>query len=151
MVLTDEQRKIVEENHKLIYWYANKRGLSIDDWYGLLAIELCCAVIKHKPEQGSLANYYKLRCDGLVSKEWRKTMTQKRDGLISILDDELVGESYDNSGISLEMLIEEADSDILNLKIQGYSQKEIAEELGVSQSYVSRALKEIREKIEVDR
>ena len=142
---------MVEDNYSLIYWYANRKGLDINDWYDLLAIELCYTVAKHKPEKGSIANYYKLRCDGLVSKEWRKNMTQKRDGVMSMLDDEMIGESVDHSGLSMEILLEQADSDILNLKVQGYSQKEIAMELGVSQSYVSRALKELREKLELDR
>lgn len=151
MRLTPEQSEIVANNEKLIYWYLNLKGLDIDEWYDLLAIELCYTVAKHKPEKGSIANYYKLRCDGLVSKEWRKNMTQKRDGVMSMLDDEMIGESVDHSGLSMEMLLEQADSDILNLKVQGYSQKEIAMELGVSQSYVSRALKELREKLELDR
>lgn len=151
IILTDDQQAIVAKNHKLIYWYANRKGLDIDEWYGLLAIELCYAVAKHKPEQGSIANYYKLRCDGLVSKEIRKNMTKKRDGVTATLDDEMVGETVDHSGMSMEMMIQDADSDILNLKVQGYSQKEIAMELGVSQSYVSRALKELREKLELDR
>ena len=141
----------MEENERLIYWYANLKGLDIEEWYGLLAIELCHTVSKFKPEQGSIANYYKIRCDGLVSKEIRKNFAKKREGVVMLLDDDYVGECVDMSGITMEMLLEEVDSDILNLKVQGYSQKEIALELGVSQSYVSRALKELREKLELDR
>ena len=41
--LNDEQRKIVENNHDLIYGYAHKMGISIDEYYDILAIGLCKA------------------------------------------------------------------------------------------------------------
>ena len=40
MKLNDEQRGVVEENHQLIYWYAHRRHLDLEEWYDLLAIRL---------------------------------------------------------------------------------------------------------------
>jgi len=41
--LTDEQRKLVADNHNLIYGYVRKRKVSIDEYYDLLAVALCKA------------------------------------------------------------------------------------------------------------
>ena len=60
MILTKEQQKMVEENHDLIYWYANIKKLNLENWYDLLAIELCGVVLKYNPKKGSLSNYYKI-------------------------------------------------------------------------------------------
>ena len=44
--MTEEQKKLAEENHSLIYFYARKYNMSkqeFDDMYGILAIGLCKA------------------------------------------------------------------------------------------------------------
>lgn len=54
-VLNDTQRKLVEDNHNLIYFYLNKKHLSMDsvfDFYGDAAIGLCIAAYIYKPELG---------------------------------------------------------------------------------------------------
>ena len=41
--MTEEQRKLVEDNHNLIYSFLQKYHLTIDEYYGLAAIGLCKA------------------------------------------------------------------------------------------------------------
>jgi len=60
MKLTPEQSQIVADNHDLIYWYANMKHLDCEEWYDLLAIALCQAVIKHDPQRGTLATYFNM-------------------------------------------------------------------------------------------
>ena len=43
--MTDEQRKLVEDNHSLIYLVINNMGLSVEDNYDIAAIGLCNAAI----------------------------------------------------------------------------------------------------------
>ena len=151
MRLTDEQRELVEENHNLIYWYINRRKLDIEEWYDLLAIELCYTVMKYNPEKGSLSNYFKLRADGLVHKEHKKQNSQKRfhhgvsyvENIHSPISLELEGGS--DFSVKLKEFVGEENSDILLLKYQGYTQSEIAEKLGISQSYVSKILKRLKD------
>lgn len=150
MRLTPEQSEIVANNEKLIYWYLNLKGLDIDEWYDLLAIELCKTIIKHDVSLGSLANYFKIRCDGIVSKEFRKRNAKKRYHVPVEYADECNGELIDFDLIALEQFIENSNCDVLKLKFQGYSQKEIAEIIGISQSQVSRILGEIRGKLTID-
>lgn len=48
--LNDKQRKLVEDNHGIIYSYLNSHNLSYDDvedWYGLAAIGLCKAALAY--------------------------------------------------------------------------------------------------------
>lgn len=48
--LNDKQRKLVEDNHNIIYHYLHSRNLSLDDvedWYGLAAIGLCKAALAY--------------------------------------------------------------------------------------------------------
>lgn len=47
-MLTDDERKLVEENHDLIYMVADCMDIDIDEYYGLLAIALCHAAQKYK-------------------------------------------------------------------------------------------------------
>ena len=44
-MLTKEQKELVENNHKLIYYYIHKNGLSVDEYYDILAIGLCKAAL----------------------------------------------------------------------------------------------------------
>lgn len=150
MVLTDDDRELVSENHKLIYWYLNLKGLDHDEWYGLLATELCKTIVKHDESLGSLANYFKIRCDGVVAKEFRKRNAKKRYHVPVEYADECNGELIDFDLIALEQFVENSDCDVLKLKFQGYSQKEIAEIVGISQSQVSRILGEMRGKLTID-
>lgn len=43
--LNNEQRKLVEENHNLIYSFLNNQALSINEWYDVCAIGLCNAAL----------------------------------------------------------------------------------------------------------
>lgn len=158
--LTEEQSKLVEDNHSLIYWYINLKGLNQDEWYDLLAIELCKAVQKHNKDKSGIANYFKLRADFLVRREYFKNKVQKRsnNGMYDIEelfadDTELVKLSYDyNEDIMENILLKDLTSgefgDIIKLKWEGYTQGEIAEMLGVSQSYISKALKKVRDELD---
>lgn len=155
MKLTEEQKKVVEENHNLIYWYATQKSAKhieyLNVYYDVLAIELCKSAIHYDPSRGSFSNYFKLRADSAVYKEYRKTLAKKRDGVeVELRDtttnvgvggiDELLDELY------LKDWINDSDSEILKLRLQGMNQTQIAEIVGVSQAQVSRTLIKLKEK-----
>ena len=56
-MLTEEQKRMVEENHTLIYWYCHKYNLDIEEYYGLFAIELCRAVQLYDPTKSKISTY----------------------------------------------------------------------------------------------
>lgn len=57
-VLTDEQKLLVEQNHKLIYDFIYKKNLNFDEYYDILAIYLCRAAVKFEPEKGYCFSTY---------------------------------------------------------------------------------------------
>lgn len=149
MKLTEEQQKQVEENHNLIYWYANKYKVNLDEYYDILAIELCNAIMKHDPEKGTLANYFRMRSEGAIYKEYRKTQAQKRipQGVEFIENvhhipnvDDMIDE------LEIKEWLNKENSEILKLRVMGYSQSEIAEKIGMSQNYVCGVLRKLRRK-----
>ena len=147
MKLTDEESKIVADNHNLIFWYVNMKHLDINEYYDLLAIELCNTAMKYNPDRGSFATYFKLRADGIIYKEYRKTQAQKRlhvkvpllDNLHTMIDD---GDITDS--IELQELLDGEYGEIVRLRIEGYSQTEIAEIMDTNQSKISKILKKLK-------
>lgn len=148
MKLTTEQQKLVEENHKLIYWYINSNNLEFSEYYDLLAIELCNTAMKYNPERGSFATYFKLRADGILYKEYRKNQAQKRSHVnVALLDNlhTIVDETDLADSIELKGLMDGEYGEILRLRADGYSQTEIAEMLGTNQSKISKIIKKIKQ------
>jgi len=150
MKLTDKERQIVADNHKLIFWYMNKylsNNIDESEYYDLLAIELCHTVQKYDKSKGSLANYYKLRANGIICKEFRKTQAIKRTHIkVSLLDNVHVTEDESLTQLETYEWMDGEHNEILTLKADGYSQTEIGEMLGVSQSFVSKVIKKVKEK-----
>ena len=58
MVLNDEQRQMVVDNEKLIWWTMKRFGVSdIDDIYSILALGLCKAACTYKKEKGEFSTW----------------------------------------------------------------------------------------------
>ena len=156
--LTEEEAKMVEDNEKLIYWYAHLKNLDLDEWYGLLAIELCKTVRKYNPTRGGLANYYKLRSDIMV---YRQLQQKFRNGEVEEYDvDETqhgeISDLYEAVDVDtvfhakLGELSSDLHRDVILLKAEGYTQKEIAELLDLTQGGVSWIIKKVREQFGVN-
>ena len=150
--LTEEESVLVAENHNLIYWIAHFKGLNLDEWYDLLAIELCATIRHYNPSRGSLSNYYKMRVEGLMSKEYRRSTRQKRIPMEQMYDMELQSDDASTDDYELSDLLDWIDNSeykqVIKLKAMGYTQKEIGDEIGFSQTYISFILKEVRKQYE---
>ena len=55
--MTDEQRKLVEDNHNLIYSFLRKRGFDIEKWYDVAAIGMCKAAITFDKDVSAFSTY----------------------------------------------------------------------------------------------
>lgn len=51
LILTQQQQHLVEDNHKLIYFYLYRNSLSVDEFYDVAAIGLCKAAITYNGQQ----------------------------------------------------------------------------------------------------
>ena len=156
---------MVEDNHKLIYAFASSRRLDLEEWYGLLAIELCETIKYFDKDKGALSTIYYLRCDNLIKGQYRRNnRLKRRSGTILSLDynykNELgekttMSEIYDfetnecleDDAISNVILNDIDDSEyreIVGMRYEGYTQTEIANALGISQSKISNTLQKVR-------
>lgn len=166
--LDGREREFAEKNHNLIYSFLRKHNLSVEEWYGIVAIGYIQAVKKYNLSKGRFSTFAYLCMLNMVRMEERKVRLQNRwvSGILS-----LDAEYGEGKGIFLQDLIpdkEDMDSlyryrefihiieelpkdlrDVISLKVCGYNQVEIGSILGYSQSKVSRlvnqALKEIKE------
>lgn len=166
--LDEREREFAEKNHNLIYSFLRKHNLSVEEWYGIVAIGYVQAVKKYNPSKGRFSTFAYLCMLNMVRMEERKVRLQNQ-GVNEILS--LDAEYGEEKKVSLQNLIpdkENIDSlyryrelihimkelpkdlrDVISLKVCGYSQVEIGSILGYSQSKVSRlfnqALREIKE------
>jgi len=160
--MTTEQKKLVEDNHNLIYSFLRKVNLDIEDYYDLAAIGLCKAAKGYNPDKGLAFSTFAYRCmRNQVGQEFRKENMQKRSGDKEILYYDKVIENEDGStaafrdlmpaqtnveeevvtSCTLRDALEHLDNRsrrIFYLLSQGYTQCEIAAELGISQPSVGR-------------
>ena len=60
--MTEKEQKLAEENHNLIYDFAKKRNLVVEDYYGLLAIGLCNAATAYSSENENTFSTYAYSC-----------------------------------------------------------------------------------------
>lgn len=174
--LTPEQQKLVSDNHNLIYSYAKKMNLELDEYYGILAIGLCQAASLFDPDLGfafSTLAYTSMRSE--CYSYWRNTYMCKhhlpKDLIVSldapIHEDPYSKEFYDKIydifeedykaeilKVEIKEFIEtlsERDQILLLYLLQGYSRKEIAAYLGVTRSNIGDRLKKLKERWTMNR
>lgn len=157
MRLTDEQRKIVEDNYGLVYGVMEKYNLMGDDeWESLFSLELCKAVYYHNPKISELSTYFYNRCKFLRLKTLDFTRRNIRcnigvDESLVFLDNEdfqhiSLMENDDDEDYLFQQLLDQFpnDKELLTLKYEGYSQSEISKMLDISQATISRRLNNIK-------
>lgn len=168
--LTDEQRKIVEDNVNLIYGYCAKHSLDADEYFGVLSESLCAAVRHHDPNKSKLSTYVYQCFSMKLAREYRTQTTQSRDasknnitlipldctiasenGRSMLLEDIVADNNDDTTVVDLIDLIEyciapynDRYKRIIWLMIDGYPGRDIAKMVGVSPSYVSVVLYRFR-------
>lgn len=165
MVLNDEQRKMVTDNEKLIYWCMHRYNLlQYDDAYSILALGLCKAAYTYEEEKGKFSTWaiyimiqeikLDMRSNTSNSRKIQKHCislnTPKLDCDSDVtLSDCIIGSSdvwSDIISIDFSKLTKR-EQDIIDLIISGYTQLEMEKILGISQSYISRLIVKIKNKI----
>lgn len=166
--LTPEQKQLVEDNHSLIYAYAKKNGLKIDDWYDVLAIGMCKAARRFDPEKGTFSTWCYRHFDNEVRTVRNDTRKKSRIPRDCIAPYESMFKGQDMSVDSAEHLIDTSayedtrykmivhdimqdmspiEQDVFQCMTSGYTLKMIATETGHSLKDVSRAVKSVKGKV----
>lgn len=148
-MLTEDQRQLVEENHNLIYGFAHRHHINLDEYYGTLAISLCKAGETFNDKKGKFSTYaYTLMWRDYLN-EMEAKFTQKRNGQECEFNDET--QSTEHGSLDTDIMILDyltpREKRILILRGDGYTVDEVAGIIGIHKSYVSKLLKKIREKL----
>ena len=149
--LTDNESQLVSDNHNLIYWYARLKNLDIDEWYDILAIELCETIQRYNSDKGKLSSFFMLRANNRVSNEFRLNNRLKRKGdTVSLDDDEHklhVWDKYSTFSendyieqIRNDKSIDSVTKEIIIYKLKGHTQVEISTILNIQQPRISKLM-----------
>lgn len=168
-LLTKQQQELIEQNHNLIYKFAHYKNLSIDEYYGILAIGICKAAKiydKNKDKFSTLA-YYCMHNE--VIDHWRyinkksyiegNTFSydalkctdngENNVSLIEIISNNCsVQDIVENKMFITSFIntLNEKEKKIMQLLIQGMKQYEVAIYLNCTIQNVNHFVKRIRKK-----
>ena len=166
MKLTEEQKKLVEENHSLIYWFAKKYHIPIEDYYDVLAQGLCMAAYHYDPSKCSFSTYAYLCMNTEMHVEYRKTLRKSEIPRGNIFHYENTWElseliptnektenkvidkiSYENLISLLNDILNDKDKEVLSYILNGLTMREIAKIEGTSHQAIHNRMKKIRDKV----
>lgn len=69
--LTDTQRELASQNHNLIYAFAHKKNISVDEYYDVLAIGLCKAAKGYVEGKYKFSTYAFVCMSNELNSHWR--------------------------------------------------------------------------------
>lgn len=167
--LTNKESQLIEKNHNLIYSFAKRKNLVLDDYYDILAIGLCKAAIYHDEKKGAfstiayncmqseLDDYFKsLQRKYVVPEECVISFDAVRfddnsannDSFLSSLivefnatEDLIIGELVCES---FKNILNDVEKQVLELLLQDYTHREIAEYVGCSHQSITYYIKKIK-------
>lgn len=159
--LTEKQQKMVADNHNLIYAYLSRHRLNYEEYYDLLAIALCKAVLKFDENKGcSFSTYAWSSFRNAIITEYKKQKDYEPIHITEVNENRI---SYDVSKYKqnedrsyAEMLLDEErlleiltprETEVYNYYKKGYTLRRIAKIFGVSNQAVSQKFCSIKEKI----
>ena len=166
MKLTEEQKKLVEENHNLIYWFAKKYHVPIEEYYDVLAQGLCMAAYHYDPSKCSFSTYAFLCMNTEMHVEYRKTLRKSEIPQGNIFHYENAWQlsdliptnektenkvidkiSYENLISLLNDILNDKDKEVLTHIVNGLTMREIAKIEGTSHQAIHNRMKKIRDKV----
>lgn len=125
---------MIEDNHNLIYSFCHKKGISIDEHYGLLAETMCRVVPKYNGDTQLSVFLYKCFNNALIN-HWKKN---KDNNWCELKEYVKITNSMENDIILKDIMEKFSNDKIVNLYLQGYSCREIANKMNTTHSTVHR-------------
>lgn len=151
-MLNEEQKKLVEDNHSLIYSFINNYNLEPSEWYGIIAESLMKAARDYDESKGKLSSLFYSIARHDVASERRKMKRARDVSVLGITDTIEMQNEPGNKDFYIEVFmdgLDDSQKEIVKYLYEGRTQAEIAELIGVNQSTVSRRIDSIREKVEM--
>ena len=168
--LTKEQQNLVTENHNLIYEFAKRKHLVIDEYYGILAIGLCQAAQIYDSNSSKFSTVANKCMNNILVNHYEYLSSQRLipEDMILYYDAPKSGEDNDDNGCFLDSfadtncthdivvsgimsdilinLLSEKEQMVANMMMNGMTQDEIAECMGCKRQNVGYFIKQIRKK-----
>ena len=166
--LTIEQQVLAEENHNLIYDFANRKNLPIDEYYDILAIGLCNASKIYDSKKGKFSTICNKCMDNEVKRYWRDKNTLKNiineealsyDRFLNTDDEDesfldILSNGYNMANdVITDMTfslflnkLKNKERIVIEYIIEGLKQSEIANKLNVTPQCISEIVRKIRQK-----
>lgn len=169
--LTDEQRELVTKNHNLIYAFAHKRNISIEDYYDILAIGLCKSAKVFDQNKGSFSSVAFKCMENELYEQWSTTHkksaipnhlvlsydapqiswdSDNQDSLLENICDNDAHDSMMYAIISSELMdkLTVKEKMIVSLLKSGLTHSEIADRFNCRRQNVTYYVKQIRKKVD---
>ncbi len=165
LILTQQQQQLVEDNHKLIYFYLYRNSLSVDEFYDVAAIGLCKAAITYNGQtKFSTYAYSCIKCEIFNElhrqKSARKIPMDKQlsydiktmDGYGEEKWSYLSDNKHFEDTVELKLLVEsyinklkiERNKIVLKLYCKGYSGADIVKITGVNRTTVGKQIADMK-------
>lgn len=166
--MNKQQQKMVEENHNLIYSYINSHKLDFEEYYDLLAIQLCKCAVHWDVSRGSKFSTFVYYCfDNVIKDDFRKKSADRRipeECMISIETPIGVGDTgkeltlahtlISPGNVEDDLLISDIQiflkslppvkQKIFDLHLQGYNQTTIGKIVNKPQPQIHRIIESIQ-------
>ena len=172
--LTDAQRKLVEENHNLIYKVLYDKGFNIEEWYDVAAIALCNAAALYKPEKDiKFATYAYTSIYFSICRQMDLNKAQHRipDSVLFSYNKMVPGDEYERSYadflpgsgsfeddiIDVERFkkglekLNNRDREIILLLADGHTYKSVGEKFGLSRESIRQILNKYAKAVDFKR
>ena len=173
MKLIEEQRKLIEENHNLIYGFLKKNELDEEEYYDIAAIGLCKAAMQYNSTKGEFSTFAYKCMKNKISHQWSYDARKRRipKDLIYSYNTSYDKEKQewrnseamytiwnkngrDTADIFIEeekiskflSLLKEEEQLIVKYLVSGFIHREIANKIGVTEQAVSQRVRYIRRK-----
>lgn len=171
--LTKQEQELAENNHNLIYTFANQKNLDIDNYYGILAIGLCKAAKSFDLEKGKFSTIAYSCMENELKMNWRSsrkssaipnnsflhydaTKFEDDNGEKMSFIDDMPSERLTDETVfgkieaaTLINLLTDKEKEIVNYLCSGMRQSEIASHMRCSRQNVSSIVNQIRKRLNV--
>lgn len=164
--LTQIQKQLVEKNHNLIYGFAHKYKLKVDEYYDILALALCQAAMQYCKDKSQFPTFAYI-CMTNAIRNYIKSENKNVIPLIyldadytdSTSDDENLLNVITNNNLQLDIEVEgkqisqilfsmlsDKEKQIVIDRVNGLSEKQIAIKMGCTHQNIHDWIKRIRAK-----
>ena len=162
--LTDEQRRLVEDNHNLIYKVLYDKHLDIDEWYDIAAIALCNAAKLYDANRDiQFSTYAYISIFNGICREYALSLANRKipkdkiysldyefgDGneTYTIKDYYVDGYSFENDVVTKERFLSglkqmpsQRDREIIVLISEGYTYEKVGKIYNISRERVRQII-----------